>query len=187
MFVLYLHSSDANHTHDIEQFCCLYGTDFVWLSPQYAKFYLNQQERPQLAILYDAFQNDIACTITTVIGFDHDVIMQAALDIAVNLRSGRMIDMGDVLLLSTINKDFQLLNQCKELINQIPNDILKTAQMYLLTQGNAQEAAKLLYLHRNSFTYRLNKFIQLSRIDIKESALTYFLHIYFTLQQSDNY
>jgi hypothetical protein len=185
VFVLYLHSSDSNHTHDIEQFCSLYGTEFVWLSPQYAKFYLNQQERPQLAILYDAFQNDIACTITTVIGFEHEAIMKEALDNAVNLRAGRMIDIGDVLLLSTINKNDQLLKVCRELIKQIHNDILKTAQMYLLTQGNAQEAAKLLYLHRNSFTYRLNKFIQLSRIDIKESALMYFLHIYFTLQQVD--
>lgn len=187
MFVLYLYSSDPKHANDIEQFCCLYGTDFRWLDTQRAKFILNQQERPQLAILYDAFQNDLSCTITTVIGFDHDSIMKEALDMAVNLREGRMLDIGDVLLLSTINQDYKVLNACKELINQIPNDILKTAQMYLLTQGNAQEAAKLLYLHRNSFTYRLNKFIQLSKIDIRESSLMSFLHIYFTLQQVESY
>jgi DNA-binding PucR family transcriptional regulator len=55
--------------------------------------------------------------------------------------------------------------------------------MQLLTGGNGVLAAQLLYIHRNTFRYRLNKFIEQTGIDLRESTLAYAMKVYGTLAQ----
>jgi DNA-binding PucR family transcriptional regulator len=63
--------------------------------------------------------------------------------------------------------------------NQVKDDqeILKTIQTYLESNLNVTKAAKKLYMHRNSLQYRIDKFIELTGIDIKtfQGAMTAYL------------
>lgn len=62
----------------------------------------------------------------------------------------------------------EVVNDAKLLLQNINHSYLVTASVYVKCNLNSSEAAKALYLHRNSFSYRLNKFIYQSDIDIKE-------------------
>ncbi|GAA0485093.1 PucR family transcriptional regulator [Salinibacillus aidingensis] len=46
-------------------------------------------------------------------------------------------------------------------------ELLRTVQTYLEANSNITEAAKRMYMHRNSLQYRIDKFIDRTQIDIK--------------------
>ena len=84
------------------------------------------------------------------------------------------------MFLSNIDKDF-VLKDAKELLKNINRDLLITASVYLKCNLNSNEAAKVLYLHRNSFSYRLNKFIDVSDMDIKNYTNAKFIDLLFKI------
>lgn len=84
------------------------------------------------------------------------------------------------LFLSNIDNDF-VLKDAKELLKNINRDLLITASVYLKCNLNSNEAAKVLYLHRNSFSYRLNKFIDVSDMDIKNYTNAKFIDLLFKI------
>jgi DNA-binding PucR family transcriptional regulator len=94
------------------------------------------------------------------------------------------MEIGDVMLLGSQKGDNRLLKALAVKLSGISKEVSETARMYLLTGGNSVQAAQLLYVHRNTFTYRLAKFIDQTRIDLREPGNAYVLHIYFTLEQS---
>lgn len=56
-------------------------------------------------------------------------------------------------------------------------ELLQTIQTYLESNSNVTEAAKKMYMHRNSLQYRIDKFIEITNIDIRtfEGAVTTYL------------
>ncbi|MBB6453665.1 hypothetical protein HNQ94_002114 [Salirhabdus euzebyi] len=62
-------------------------------------------------------------------------------------------------------------------------ELLKTIRVFLESNSNVTEAAKRMYMHRNSLQYRIDKFVEQTGIDIKsfEGAVT----TYLTLQMMD--
>ncbi|MRG84809.1 PucR family transcriptional regulator [Salinibacillus xinjiangensis] len=56
-------------------------------------------------------------------------------------------------------------------------ELLRTIRIFLESNSNASEAAKKMYMHRNSLQYRIDKFIEITGIDIKsfEGAVTTYL------------
>lgn len=67
-----------------------------------------------------------------------------------------------------------LLNKLKD-----EEDLIKTVMVYIEANANATVAAKQLFLHRNSLNYRLDKFAELTNIDIRsfEEGLSAYLAI----------
>ncbi|WP_102026641.1 PucR family transcriptional regulator [Salirhabdus sp. Marseille-P4669] len=56
-------------------------------------------------------------------------------------------------------------------------ELIKTVRLFLESNLNATETAKKMYLHRNSLQYRIDKFIEMTGIDIKtfQGAVTTYL------------
>lgn len=63
------------------------------------------------------------------------------------------------------------------LLKNIKKEYLETANAFLKCNMNACEAAKVLYLHRNSFNYRLNQFHYTSGMDIKDFDTAIFVKL----------
>jgi len=103
---------------------------------------------------------------------------------AVEDHSGKIMELGDVLLLSNQKGDLRILKALDQKLSLVSKEVLETARMYLLTGGNSVQASQLLYVHRNTFSYRLSKFIDQTRIDLREPGIAYALHVYFTLEQT---
>ncbi|MCC3355402.1 PucR family transcriptional regulator [Bacillus sp. REN16] len=89
-------------------------------------------------------------------------------------------DILPILLLEDMNADFR--NQLKNVIPvelQADRELLETLKVYFESDLNVSNAAKRLYMHRNSLQYRIEKFIEKSGIDIKHfhGAVTTYLAI----------
>jgi len=184
MLSIYLTSDEKHREKDIETFCLSYGKDYSGCDEYTAKFMIEKAQALQLRVLYAPLRVDFGFKMTMVIGFDHESLMRLALACASEDHSGKIIELGDLLLLCSKKGDDRLIRALDLILKNISKEVLETAQMYLLTGGNSVQAAALLYVHRNTFTYRLAKFIDQTGIDLRETSLAYFLHIYFTLQQA---
>lgn len=55
---------------------------------------------------------------------------------------------------------------------------MQTGLTFILSGLNATLAAKRLYIHRNTFNYRLNKFIEQTSLDIRDFDNALLLYIY---------
>ena len=55
-----------------------------------------------------------------------------------------------------------------EKFNKIPYDLLEVAKVYMENNFNISVGAKMIYMHRNTFMNKLERFIQLSGLNIKE-------------------
>ena len=58
-------------------------------------------------------------------------------------------------------------------------DLLETIKVYIESNANATVAAKKLFLHRNSLNYRLDKFLEITSLDVRkfEDSLSAYLAI----------
>lgn len=72
-----------------------------------------------------------------------------------------------------VKKDMQ------SLLQNIKKEYLETANVFLNCNMNASQASKELYLHRNSFNYRLNQFMEKSNMDIRDLDTAFFLKLIF--------
>ena len=58
----------------------------------------------------------------------------------------------------------------KNLLGPLENeqDLLQTIKIYIEANANATVAAKQLFLHRNSLKYRLDKFYEISSLEVRK-------------------
>lgn len=61
--------------------------------------------------------------------------------------------------------------------------LYETLDIYIKTQGNLKETAARLFVHRNSLSYRMNKIMELTQIDLTDTATIYSLHMSFCIEQ----
>ena len=73
-----------------------------------------------------------------------------------------------------------ILKDMQQLLHSIKKEYLDTANVFINCNLNATEAAKELYLHSNSFQYRLNQFYYTSGMDIKDFDTAIFLKLLFS-------
>ena len=75
--------------------------------------------------------------------------------------------------------DEKVKKDMQSLLQDIKKEYLETANVFLSCNMNASQAAKELYLHRNSFNYRMNQFMEKSNMDIRDLDTAIFLKLIF--------
>jgi hypothetical protein len=181
-----LKAHESHRESVIESFCLSVGQDLTWIGPDVATFSLEHAASIQLRVLYDTVREDLGFRITMVIGFDHDLVLREALAVALDWVPGQITELGDLLILAHHHNDQRLALALDRVLSTVEKDVLETARMQLLTGSNGVLASQLLYIHRNTFRYRLNKFIEQTGIDLRESTLAYALKVYGTLSQQSS-
>jgi DNA-binding PucR family transcriptional regulator len=83
----------------------------------------------------------------------------------------------DQLLINFTDIKQRIINE----FNQVPHELVLTAQAYLKSGLNAKAASEMLYIHRNTFNYRLNKFIEITELDIRDYWHAFYFNIYVKL------
>jgi hypothetical protein len=76
--------------------------------------------------------------------------------------------LGDVLMERLMDSDSQFNLFVIDEFKNIPREIILTASMFIHCGLNAIKTANKLYIHRNTFNYRLHKFIALTGLDIRD-------------------
>lgn len=64
---------------------------------------------------------------------------------------------------------------------RVPHELILTAEAYLKAGLNAKAASEMLYIHRNTFNYRLNKFIEITELDIRDYWHAFYFNLYIKL------
>ncbi|MCA1030850.1 helix-turn-helix domain-containing protein [Bacillus timonensis] len=102
----------------------------------------------------------------------------------------RVFSLADILpylLLDQVDKESK--NHIGTILNELKTDkeLLETIKVYFESNLNVSNAAKKMYMHRNSLQYRIDKFIERTGIDIKHfrAAVSVYLCI-LTIENSDN-
>jgi len=62
-------------------------------------------------------------------------------------------------------------------------NLYETLDIYSKTQGNLKETAARLYVHRNSLSYRMNKIMELTQVDVTDTSTIFRLYMSFCIEQ----
>jgi hypothetical protein len=179
---LYLRiNSQPFKPHEIESMISAFVHDLQWIDNRTLKAELDDYGRVQLKLMFASFQHDLGITLSAVSGFDADDIMVEFLTYSCENRPGNFMGSSEVLLLSKILGNSRLLESLDLSLAKIGRDEMETARMYLETGRNVNASATHLYLHRNTFRYRLNKFIAQTGIDIREIDQGKLMEMWFQL------
>ena len=168
---VFLRASNSTHSEELEAFCVSIAESVQRLDSITYVFDVSTQDRLNLQMMLAGFQADMGLSLIVVEGFNHTVLMLKALEYATRYGVGRYLSLHELLLRMILDQDTQLMDDLDAHLKTVSAELLDTARMYLRADGNAVLAAEALYLHRNTFNYRMSKFIEKSRLDIREPQL----------------
>lgn len=75
-----------------------------------------------------------------------------------------------------IHEDF-VQTDAKEIIFKLGQKNMDTLKAFLNCNGNSCETANELFIHRNTFNYRINQLVQLNNIDIRDLNTLMFFNL----------
>ena len=169
------------HRHSVQEFCNTFAEEGIWIQDDIYRIDVDESNRIQYKLSLSSFQADLGSNVCAVCGVKDDPLMGVAIDCASRYALGKLVDLSDVLLLCIWNQDTSLMEALSNKLKGVSPEIIDTLKMYFNTGNNALLASELLYLHRNTFNYRLNKFVDKTDMDIKNAHIAQFLYQYFTL------
>lgn len=177
--------TDNFKPNEIENSIESFVSDVRWIDPRTLKAELSEFGRVQLKLMFSSFQHDLGITLSGVSGFDTDDIMCLFLDFLAENRPGKLIGAAEALVLAKLLGKIGLVRRLDRHFESIGRDEMETARMYLETGRNVNASAAHLYLHRNTFRYRLNKFITQTGVDIREIDQGKLMEMWFLLTNLD--
>lgn len=168
---VYLKALHGSHLDELESFCESINENYHTLDSHIYVFEVNTQQRLNLQMMLAGFQADMGRSLIVVEGFNQPSFMLQALEAATRYGQGRFLSLHELLLRMILDHETSLMEELDKHLVRISPELIETARMYTRADGNAKLAAETLYLHRNTFNYRMNKFIDKSKIDIREPLL----------------
>ncbi len=121
-----------------------------------------------LIVLLPLFNSDLGVVITTIITHKVDELAEQALELAHKYHRQTCMHLGDLVLERLLASDRSLIALIKQQFREIPHELMVTALVFIESGLNATRASKKLYVHRNTFNYRLAKFIEKTSLDIRD-------------------
>ena len=121
--------------------------------------------------------------VTVVISHTNDGWTEMMLhSIAPKYYPGQISFMSELILKQMSFGDFSSFAFLSALFRDLPEELLETGKVYLAAGLDAKLAADLLFVHRNTFNYRLNRFIEASGIDIRDYHNAMLLDYYLRMR-----
>jgi sugar diacid utilization regulator len=123
-------------------------------------------------------------TMTAVIGYKEDAILNQALHIAQQSARSSISHIADIMLLESIHGGKTVYAMLNEQMQRITHETILTAKAFIEHGCNAIAASEHLYIHRNTFAYRLNKFIDQTQLDIRDFHLARLFQLWSILNST---
>lgn len=120
--------------------------------------------------------------MSMVIGYAHDHVLAKASRVAQSAFDHECVHLYQILLYELKHHLTETTEALQTKLNQLDHDDRLTLKKYLEYHMNTILASEALYVHRNTFNYRLNKAIESSGINIKIQPFSLLLQIYFTIE-----
>ncbi len=134
-----------------------------------------------LAPSFFTIHDDLGVTITLLEAPKRSPLSEKLLVEALSYFPNQVVCLTDLLLKEFSFGNFTSIPLLKNEFKDIPHELMLTAGAYLRSNMNASLTAELLYIHRNTFNYRLNAFVEQTGLDIREYHNALLLEFYFQL------
>ncbi|MFA9263087.1 MAG: helix-turn-helix domain-containing protein [Undibacterium sp.] len=125
--------------------------------------------------------SDLGLVISILVAHEYSSLEEKAIKEAVAYFPNQALFLTDVLMKEFSFGDFSSVPLLSAELKDVPHDLLLTAGTYLRCGLDASKAAEKLIVHRNTFTYRLNQFVERTGLDIRDYHNALLLEIFFQL------
>ena len=122
--------------------------------------------------------------LSAVIGYQQDALLLQALQYAKVVAANEITYLADIILLETNNQSNELLMELHKKLTRISHDNVISAKAFLESGCNALLASESLYVHRNTFSYRMTKFMDQSNMDLRDFHCARLFQLWLTLKKT---
>jgi|GEM_PF-791127 len=146
------------------------GQPITWhrLHKDQVAFFTNQDSRTNLQTFLDTYQQEYNLKFHLLKSYRLHTLGEYASRLAIKKNPGKVDSLGDLMLQLIFDGNQALTPYIAEEFSQVPRHLMQTASMLLASDLKATVASERLYVHRNTFAYRLNQFVNLTGLDIRQ-------------------
>lgn len=182
-YAYFLASNSFSHSYFINALNGI-GVDkssIVFLSQTMGYFYFEEEDDLPIFNLPMLLHDDIDTLFSFLISFENGKFEESLLPTCLSLFPNEAVYLSELILKMTMYGNFSFYGPMVSLFSSVPHELMLTAKAYLRSGCNALKASEMLFVHRNTFSYRLNQFINLTNLDIRDYHNATFLELYFSL------
>lgn len=111
---------------------------------------------------------DLGLRLTFLVAHTRSPLTDHCLLLAAKKSINNCLYLGDFLWDLALQGDRRFKSLVQQEFSKLSRELLLTASVFLRSGLNASKTASKLYIHRNTFNYRLNRFIQFTGLDIRD-------------------
>lgn len=181
----FISSSNFSHPYFVNALTGI-GVDkntVVFLSPNIGYFSFEEEDDLPLDSLPMLLHDDLDVLFSILLSHEIGPFEESLLPTCLSLFPNESTYLSELILKMTMYGNFSFYGPMLSLFSSIPHELMLTAKAYLVSGCNAIKASKILFIHRNTFSYRLNQFIELTNLDIRDYHNATFLELYFALSK----
>lgn len=151
----------------------------VFYSPSSGEIIFDETLFPFIESLIIAMREDIGVSFSILVCHDKTPFMMKLLKEATEYFPNQCLYPSDVIMKQMSFGDYSSLGELKNMFKDVPSILMLTAGEYLRCGLDGLLASKALFIHRNTFNYRINQFIDISKLDIRDYHNALLLELYF--------
>lgn len=156
------------------------------LGRSYGYFELEEEDLGLIEVLMSHLNQTLGIVMTVVITHRWDDVALEGLNVAVRHNKGNMIYLADALLYERIEGENALFSLLDKQFDSLSRELIQTAEAFIISGCKATFAASRLYIHRNTFAYRLNQFIEKTQLDIRDFHHARLFQLWWLIKSRNN-
>ncbi len=151
----------------------------TYYSPYEGELILPKESYSSISSVMLPLREDLGGSISFLATHDRGELSKKLLKDALAYFPNQAVFPTDVLMKEMSFADYTSIPLLSSCFSRLDHELLLTAGTYLRCGLDASLSAKELFIHRNTFNYRLNSFIEETNLDIRDYHNALLLEIYF--------
>lgn len=151
----------------------------TYYSPYEGELILPKESFSSISSVMLPLREDLGGSISFLATHDRGELSKKLLKDALAYFPNQAVFPTDVLMKEMSFADYTSIPLLTSCFSHLDHELLLTAGTYLRCGLDASLSAKELFIHRNTFNYRLNSFIEETNLDIRDYHNALLLEIYF--------
>jgi hypothetical protein len=137
------------------------------LSKSLVVFYTAKDKDGDLKTFLDTYQQEFNVKFHALKTYRIHPLGEFASQLGLKTNPGKVDTLADFVLQIMIEGNRVFVRYIHDEFQPIPRHLMQTASTLIACDMKATKASEKLYIHRNTFAYRLNQFIALTGLDIR--------------------
>ena len=150
---------------------------FTWLNAHHVFLHAQDTLEERLESTIQSLNESMNAKISCLITYDDHPSGRMASERCQQLHQYQVVTIGYLLLQRVHAQDHLFLVQIKHEFATIPWTLRLTARAFLKHNLNVSRAAQSMFLHRNTFQYRLKKFYEYTSMNLRDISIAFYFKL----------